>query len=498
MTNSNFANDVTGYFDIGAGTREGGPGVSSGRTSQTLESWLSRVNYTLLGRYLFTLTYRADGSSRFAENKKWGGFPSAAFGWRLSDESFMESFRAIDELKLRASYGLSGNPSIRPYNSLARLDNQGYSFGGTPTAGYYPVSIANPDLTWETTRQTDVGLDLGLWNRVSVTTDYYVKRTSNLLLFINLPFETGFEQALANRGVVDNKGFELALDLRLFEPGRENRDGFGWRANFNYSANRNRVVDLGGAARIDADLITTDYNLPGTFIEVGKPIGRFYGFRSMGVIPDSAAAAKVTWRNFNNARFQPGSMLIEDVDGDSVITLNDRTDIGDPTPKFTLGLTNTFSWKGVELTGLLQGSYGGKVLNVNRIRTESSPRVNILSDRFREAWTPTNTNAKYPKIGENPNQVGTNNFTDNLLEDGSYLRLRTLTLSYGLPASLLRRASFTSARLYVTGANLFTITDYSGFDPDVSGQSVGATNRGIDIGAYPLSRTVTLGLSLNY
>ena len=135
---------------------------------------------------------------------------------------------------------------------------------------------------------------------------------------------------------------------------------------------------------------------------------------------------------------------------------------------------------------------------MNRIRTESSPRVNILSDRFREAWTPTNTNAKYPRIGENPNQVGTNNFTDNLLEDGSYLRLRTLTLSYGLPTSLLRRASFTSARLYVTGANLFTLTDYSGFDPDVSGQSVGATNRGIDIGAYPLSRTVTLGLSLNY
>jgi TonB-dependent starch-binding outer membrane protein SusC len=191
-------------------------------------------------------------------------------------------------------------------------------------------------------------------------------------------------------------------------------------------------------------------------------------------------------------------MLIADLDGDSVITLNDRTDIGDPTPKFTLGLTNTFGYGGFELTGLLQGSYGGKVLNVNRIRTESSPRVNILVDRYRDAWTPTHTNAKYPKIGENPNQVGTNNFTDNLLEDGSYLRLRTLTLSYGLPSSLLRRGNFTGARLYVTGANLFTISDYSGFDPDVSGQSVGATNRGIDIGAYPLSRTVTFGLSLNY
>jgi TonB-dependent starch-binding outer membrane protein SusC len=499
MSNTNFANDVTGYFDIGAGTREGGPGVSSGRTTQTLESWLSRVNYTLLGRYLFTATYRADGSSRFAANRKWGAFPSAAIGWRLSDEPFMRfAASSLDELKLRASYGLAGNPSIRPYNSLARLDNQGYSFGGTPTAGYYPVSIENPDLTWETTRQTDLGLDLGVFDRVTLTADYYAKRTSNLLLFINLPFETGFEQALANRGVVDNRGFELGLDLRLFEAPRNDPRAFAWRANFNYATNKNKVVDLGGAARIDADLITTDYNLPGTFIEVGKPIGRFYGFKSLGVIRDSAAAREVTWRNFNNAAFQPGSMLIEDVDADGVITLNDRTDIGDPTPKFTLGLTNTFGYKGFELTGLLQGSYGGKVLNVNRIRTESSPRVNIIADRYHDAWTPTNPDAKYPRVGENPNQVGTNNFTDNLLEDGSYLRLRTLSLSYGLPPSLLRRGNFTGARVYVTGANLFTVSDYSGFDPDVSGQSVGAQNRGIDIGAYPLSRTVTFGLSLNY
>ncbi|MGZ8377568.1 MAG: SusC/RagA family TonB-linked outer membrane protein [Gemmatirosa sp.] len=496
MNNTNFVSDITGYYDIGAGTQEGGPGISSRRTAQALESWLSRVNYSLLDRYLFTVTYRADGNSRFAEGRKWGSFPSAAVAWRASSEPWLRNFEKLDELKFRASYGVVGNPSIRPYQSLSRLNDQGYSFGGTPFAGYYPVAVGNPDLTWETTRQTDLGVDIGFLDRFTVTADYYRKRTDDLLLQISLPFETGFESALANRGSVENRGFEFGIDAQIFNA--KDRGAFSWRANLNYSTNRNEVLDLGGPDRIFADLITTDYNLPGSMIQVGKPIGVFYGFKSLGIIRDSAAAAAVTYRNFNNSAFTAGSMLVEDLDGDGVITLADRTDIGDPTPKFTLGLTNTFGWKGVELTGLLQGSYGGKVLNVNRIRTESSPRVNVSTDRFLDAWTPTNQDAKYPRIGENPNQVGTNNFTSNLLEDGSYLRLRTLTLSYGIPTSLLRGARVNGARVYVTGTNLFTLSDYSGFDPDVSGQSVGTTNRGIDIGAYPLARTVTAGLTFSY
>jgi TonB-linked SusC/RagA family outer membrane protein len=496
MNNTNFVSDITGYYDIGAGTQEGGPGISSRRTAQALESWLSRVNYSLLDRYLFTLTYRADGNSRFAEGRKWGSFPSAAVAWRASSEPWLRNVDKLDELKFRASYGVVGNPSIRPYQSLSRLNDQGYSFGGTPYAGYYPVAVGNPDLTWETTRQIDLGVDVGFLDRFTVTADYYRKRTDDLLLQISLPFETGFESALANRGSVENRGFEFGIDAQIFNA--RNPGAFSWRANLNYSTNRNEVLDLGGPERIFADLITTDYNLPGSMIQVGKPIGVFYGFRSLGIIRDSAAAAAVTYRNFNNQAFRPGDMLVQDLDGDGVITLADRTDIGDPTPKFTLGLTNTFGWKGVELTGLLQGSYGGKVLNVNRIRTESSPRVNVSTERFLDAWTPTNQDAKYPRIGENPNQVGTNNFTSNLLEDGSYLRLRTLTLSYGIPTSLLRGVRFSGARVYVTGTNLFTLTDYTGFDPDVSGQSVGNTNRGIDIGAYPLARTVTAGLTFTY
>jgi TonB-linked SusC/RagA family outer membrane protein len=496
MSNTNFVSDITGYFDIGAGTQEGGPGVSSRRTAQALESWLGRLNYSLLDRYLLTVTYRADGNSRFAAGRRWGAFPSAAVAWRASSEPWLRGVRAVNELKLRASYGVAGNPSIRPYQSLSRLADQGYSFGGTPYGGYYPVAVGNPDLTWETTRQSDLGLDLGLWDRVTVTADYYRKRTTDLLLQINLPFETGFESALANRGSVENRGFELGLDARVVNAAAAG--GFSWRANLNYAANRNRVTGLGGPDRIFADLITTDYNLPGSVIQVGKPIGVFYGFRSLGVIRDDAAASAVTWKNFNNAAYRAGDMLVADVDGDGVITLNDRTDIGDPTPRFTLGLTNTVGWRGVELTGLLQGSSGGRVLNVNRIRTESSPRVNVARERWRDAWTPENPDAKFPRVGENPNQVGTNNFTSNLLEDASYLRLRTLTLSYGLPASLTRRSGVTNARAYVTGTNLFTATRYTGFDPDVSAQSVGNTNRGIDIGAYPLARTYTVGLTFTY
>jgi TonB-linked SusC/RagA family outer membrane protein len=495
MSNSQFVSDITGYNDIGAGTQEGGPNISSRTSSQRLESWLGRVNYSLLDRYLLTATWRADGSSRFAANHKWGQFPSVALAWRASSEPWFMFDKSIQELKIRGSYGIVGNPSIRPYQSLARLNDQGYPIGGTPSGGYYPIAVGNPDLTWETTTQANVGADLSFLKRFTFTGDYYTKKTTDLLLQIALPFETGFETALANRGAVENKGFELGLDAQIIQGAKR---GFNWRANLNVARNTNKVTDLGGPERIFADLITSDYNLPGTVIQVGQPIGVFYGFQSLGIVRDSAQAALIKYKNFNNRAFQPGDMLVANIDGDSVITLNDRTLIGDPTPDFTWGLTNTFGFRGFELTGLVQGAHGNKLLNVNRIRTESSPRVNILAARYRDAWTPTHQDAKYPKIGENPNQVGPNNFTSNLLEDGSYVRLRSLTLSYAVPQAFIGRYNVTGARVYVTGTNLFTITDYSGFDPDISGQSVGNVNRGIDIGAYPSSKGVTVGLSLNY
>jgi len=502
LSASNFASDITGYNDIGSGTQIGVP--SSRNTQQALESWLARVNYSLLDRYLATLTYRADGSSRFAAGHKWGRFPSGALAWRASSEPWfhdLPGMTAVNELKFRGSLGIVGNPAIRPYQSLATLNDQPYSFGGQQIAGYYITAVGNPDLKWESTREADGGIDLGLFNRVTVIADYYKKTTTDLLLQVQLPFETGFETALANRGSVANAGVELGIDARIMDAAK--KGGFDWHANLNFAKNRNKVISLGGQDRIFADLLTTDYNLPGTLIAVGQPLGVFYGFKSLGVIRDSAQAANVSYTNFNNGAFKPGDMLIADISGpngvpDGKITLDDRTIIGDPTPKFTAGLTNTFSWSGIELTGLLQGAFGNKVLNINRIRTESSPRVNISRERYYNSWSPTHLNAKYPRIGENPNQVGPNNITSNLLEDGSYIRLRTITLSYGIPEYLMSRYNLGGARVYVTGTNLFTSTDYTGYDPDVSSQSVGNVNRGIDIGAYPLAKGVTFGINFTY
>ena len=506
-SNTQFVSDVNGYNNIGAGTQAGGPSISSRRQVWTLMSYLGRVNYALADRYLLTLTARRDGSSRFGAGKKWGVFPSVAAAWRASDESFVQKLSFIDDLKFRASTGSVGNPSIRPYNSLARLSDQNYSFGGVLVPGYYPFAVSNDKLTWETTTERNGGIDLGLFNHVTVTVDAYKKTTKDLLLTVQLPLETGFATALQNLGSISNSGLEVDVGVQLRRPTAK---GLGWRTAANFARNRNRVVDLGGIAELQAAFITQDFNLPGSRIIAGKPIGTFYGFISDGVIRDAADSAAFTALNFaSGRRSRPGELKIRDVAGrdsagnlvmtpDGKITLDDRTDIGDPTPNFTFGLSNTFTFRNMELTGLLQGVRGNKVLNVNRLRSEVSPRSNVQADRYYDRWTTANPDGHFPAIGENPNQVGVNNYTSDLLEDGSFVRLRSVTLSMSLPDKLVTARGFASARLYVTGANLITWTKYNGFNPDVSSGGVGTANRGVDIGAYPLARSFTLGLTVGY
>ena len=495
--NSQFVSDITGFESIGAGAQAGGPTVASGRTRWTLASYLARVNYSLLDRYLFTVTGRRDGSSRFGADNRWGFFPAASAGWRVSEERFMRAVPAVSNLKLRYSYGSAGNPSISPYQSLNRLLPQQYTFGGQVAPGYVPAAIGNPELSWESTKQSDVGLDLGLFgDRVDLTADYYRKRTDDLLLEISLPSEVGYAGAFVNAGSVENKGFEVGLTLRVLEGGQR---GLRWSSTFNYARNRNRVLDLGGVNRIFARQQTlSDIGATSSVVQVGQPIGAFFGYQTAGLFRDTVTlnAWKAKTR-LESGTPTLGNVQYVDVDGNGVINALDRTTIGDPNPKFTLGWQNTLSFRGFELSGLLDGSYGNQILNLNNIRLGgASPSTNVLRERVADAWTPENPDGRWQRIGAGFGQQGTD-ITSEVLENGSYLRLRTVTLGRAIPTGWLRTGGG-GARAYVTAQNLVTWSKYSGFNPDVSSLGVGNLNRGVDVGAYPLARTFTFGLNLNY
>ncbi len=500
MRNSNFVSDITGFENIGAGAQAGGPTVSSGRTKWTLASYLARVNYTLLDRYLFSFTGRRDGSSRFGSENRWGFFPAGALGWRLSDEPFMRRFTAINNLKLRGSVGVVGNPSISPYQSLTRLSAQQYTLNGTLSPGYYPAAIGNPTLSWESTRQSDFGADLTmLQGRVDVVADMYTKRTDNLLLQIDLPSEVGYPSAFVNAGSIQNKGVELGVTFRVLQGGAK-RDGFTWSTTFNFSKNRNEVLNLGGVNRIfPTQQTAADIGSFSSVVQVGQPIGAFYGFKTGDLFRDSTTlnAWKAKTRFAGGTIPTLGSRIFIDVNGDSIINGDDRTIIGDPTPNHVLGWSNNVTWKGFDLAMLFDGVRGNKILNLNNIRlNQASPTLNVNRARVVDAWTPENPDGKYQRVGAGAGSLNAD-ITDELLEDGSFIRLRTLSLARPIPKSWLRSANL-NARAYVTGQNLFTWTKYSGFNPDVSSISVGNLNRGVDVGAYPLARTVTFGLNINY
>lgn len=497
--NSNFVSDITGFENIGAGAQPGGPSVTSGRTRWTLASYLGRVNYTLLDRYLFSVTGRRDGSSRFGANNRWGFFPAAAVGWRLSEESFLRNVKQLDNLKLRYSIGTVGNPSIAPYQSLTRLAAQPYTFNGTLAPGYQPFAIGNPELSWESTRQSDLGLDVTLFGgRIDVTADQYVKTTRDLLLQTSLPSEVGYTSAFVNAGSVENRGFELGLTLRPFED--VGRGKFSWTTTFNYARNRNKVTSLGqGVSQIFAAQQTLpDIGAQSSVVRVGQPIGVFYGYQTDGLFRDSTALNDwLSKTRLETGRPGLGNVRYVDVNGDGVINALDRTIIGDPNPDYTLGWQNSVSFMGFELSGLLDGAFGFQVLNLNNIRLGgASPSTNVLRERVVDAWSPENPDGKWQRIGAGIGQQG-QDLTQEILEDGSYLRLRTVTLSREIPPSLLRGRGF-GARAYVTGQNLWTRTKYSGFNPDVSSLGVGNLNRGVDVGAYPLARVWTFGLNITY
>lgn len=457
----------------------------------SLLSYLARVNYSYQQTYLLTATLRADQSSRFGPNNRTGVFPSASAGWRLSEEDFMANLSTISDLKLRVSYGVTGNFLIPNYGSFGLLDTDDYvDAGQNVISGVSPSSIGNADLTWETTRALNIGLDAGLFDdRITLVADYYRSTTSDLLLNVSLPAATGFETVLTNIGEVQNEGLELVLST-------DNLVGdFSWSTDFNFSTNRNEVTALGPEG---APILSSGAAGLRHITRIGNEVGSYYGYVVDGVYRDQSAVDNAL-PDTEAPDPAPGDFQFRDVDGDGEITPDDRTVTGSYFPDFTYGITNRFAYRGFDLNIFLQGVEGREILNLTS-RHMKNGEANFNSYAiFNERWrSPENPgNGEVPRADRQTGLHGNNNRPSSFqVEDGSYLRLRNVTLGYSFPITFLGQAT-RRARIYLSGQNLFTITDYLGFNPEVNLQSTPLTP-GEDYGAYPLSRVYTLGVDFTF
>ena len=483
-----FVNDILQENSLQSGAVYNAP--TSGLTDWGLVSYLGRVNYNIQERYLFSLNGRVDGSSRFGENNKYAFFPSAAFAWRIIDELFMDSQNVFSNLKFRISYGLTGNQEIGLYNSLPTLSNTTYTIGNVLVTGFRPNKIPNPDLRWEKSGEFDVGLDMGfLKNRIRITSDYYYRKTSDLIYNVAIPYVSGFNSSIQNIGSMENHGFEFSLESYNVET-----KDFKWYTNFNISFNRNKVLDLGGEEY--KDIGYGDGGLKTGSIHrlfIGKPIGLFYGYVFDGIFQnqeevDAGPKGPTSW---------VGGMRWKDISGpngtpDGVIDATyDRAIIGDPNPKFIGGMNNTFSYKGLELTVFMQWSYGNKLFNYNGIRMYKPSGGQNVYAVLKDRWTPDNPSDRYPKATTNRASL----FSDYYLEDGSYLKFKTISLAYNF--SRFNIPGISNLRVYFTLQNYITFTKYTGYDPEVSYR--GATNLelGEDFGGYPQAKTFMVGVKLD-
>ncbi|OUJ70552.1 SusC/RagA family TonB-linked outer membrane protein [Hymenobacter crusticola] len=477
-----------------------------------LMSFFGRANYSYEDKYLASLSLRADGTSRFSTKNKFGYFPALGLGWRLSKEEFFPQSKTVSNVKIRASVGVNGNQSVPIYGRFSTYStNQNYQgSGSTIVGGIGPsLTVGNPDLKWETTYQYNGGLDLGfLSDRITVTFDAYMKRTKDLLLTVSLPYSAGVDNVTRNLGEVQNKGLELGINTQNVQ---SQNNGFTWNTSLNLSINRNEVLDLGTLAndqgqQVGRQIITNTNNNDFAITQKGSPLGAFYGYVTQGLFQSQAEidAANQTAREKSgnaSALYQsgakPGDIRFADLNGDGVINGSDRKIIGNPNPKLQGGITNNFSYKGVELSVLFQGSFGNDIYNENRITTEGMSDAFNQTTRVLDRWTPTNTNTDVPRaVAGDPNQ--NNRFSTRFLEDGTYVRLKNLTLAYNLPANLTKKISSSNIRVYVTGQNLVTWTNYSGYDPEVSASPFAALGFGRDFGVYPQARTYTAGINVSF
>lgn len=466
-----FDNNITQNYNLSSAKTINIP--ISGISEWKLVSFLGRLNYSFKNKYYLTTSVRADGSSRFGKNNKWGLFPSGAIAWRLSEEPFMKDFTFINSFKLRTSYGVTGNTALSPYQSLNRLSSVKYIFGGTADAiGFVPSGIANKDLKWETTNQFDIGFDLNIFdNKYRIIFDYYKKNTKNLLASVPLPPSVGFGTSLQNIGEIQNSGLEFSAQADLI------RRDFKWDISGQISTNRNKVIKLAGGS----DIYTGSLNIFGniSLAREGEPLGMFYGFTEDGL--DENGYIKYVDRN-----------------RDGNITQLDRSIIGNPYPDFTYGFISNFSYKNFELNIFLEGVQGNDIwwatagTHLNSFQRGS----NQFADLYGNYWTKENPNpkAKYPKVSAT-SQIGD---SDRFVKDGSYLRLKSIRLAYDIPIDKMNLPWINSGQIYVSGTNLFTKTNYPGIDPDVNTAGGSYLVTGVDENAYPISKVYTIGLKLNF
>jgi len=493
---SSYTSSSTGFFTNSLGSNNLGIGANvqtpgSTGTLNTLASYFGRVNYRFKEKYLFTFTMRADGSSRFGTTHKWGYFPSGAFAWRMSDENFIKNIHAISDLKLRTSYGITGNQEIGSYQSLTQYTTNGYSLGSAPqrVVGITPNNIANPNLSWESTSSADAGVDLGLWgNRVTLTADYYYKTTSKLLLQMAVPQSSGFSSILLNAGKVRNQGFELSISSRNIDGPR-----FKWSTTLNYSTNRNRVLNLNGTDSVPVGktgpYILTNGLAPSLLV-VGQPIGSFYGYVFKGIWQSQDQITKSGIKT----KVIPGDPIIADLSGDSLITGADKTVVGHAMPKFIYGMTNDFTLGRFNLSVFLQGVYGNDVLNVTKYSHTTGGTNNPFVDVV-GAWNGAGTSNTVPRVNSTMEKgLGV---VSNFIEKGSYLRIQTVTLSYNAPLPKVTKV-FKSSLIYFTVQNLATITGYSGYNPEVSSYGADNLSAGIDLNPYPPARTFIAGVKMTF
>jgi len=477
----NFPADATETYNMGLGDRSTFD-LGSGRATNSLLSYLGRINYEFKEKYLLTASFRIDGSSRFGSNNRFGYFPSFAAGWKLHQESFMQQFPWISTLKPRISWGQTGNQEIGNYAAIS-------TFSSGPSAilddnlvsTTNPARIANPDLKWETTEQTDAGIDFGFLNeRISGSIDYYRKRTFDMLLNLPIPTSTGFTSILSNVGSIRNTGWEFALNSINLE------GDFNWSTNINLSTIKNEVLDLGGLAQI----ITGGAGQTSQvfIIQEGLPAFSFYGYQIDGIWQQGDDFTQTT----DNVK--PGDFKYRDINGDNTVNAEDRVVLGNSFPDLTWSLGNTFEYKNFQLNIFLEGVEGVSMLNNNLVDAyfPIQFRRNRFAEPYLNRWTPENPSEKYPSF-INPTSQGSKLVNSYTVEDASYARVKTITLGYSFPRNI---KGLQNLSVYVTGENLFTFTKYSGYDPAVSPNG-GAFSR-IDFNAYPVSRNFIAGVSVDF